>query len=102
VIFGYDVGDICEHLLEKIWNILAARSLETRLWTGGIAAKQNWQPEKDWVYLDFMEWEGGGEYLGAGVWWKGLFRPPFIGQEREREDINEQEWPAMKVLQIDH
>jgi hypothetical protein len=36
------------------------------------------------------------------VWWKGLSRPPFIGQGREREDINEQEWPAMKVLQIDH
>jgi hypothetical protein len=32
----------------------------------------------------------------------GLSRPPFIGQEREREDMNEQEWPAMKVLQIDH
>jgi hypothetical protein len=36
------------------------------------------------------------------VWWKGLSRGPFIGQGREREDMNEQEWPAMKVLQIDH
>jgi hypothetical protein len=40
--------------------------------------------------------------VGSGVWWKGLSRPTFIGQGREREDINEQEWPAMKMLQIDH
>jgi hypothetical protein len=31
-----------------------------------------------------------------------MSRGPFIGQGREREGINEQEWPAMKVLQIDH
>jgi hypothetical protein len=30
-IFGYVVGDICEHLLEKIWSILVARSSETKL-----------------------------------------------------------------------
>jgi hypothetical protein len=41
VIFGYDVGDICEHLLEKIWSILMARSSGTRQRTGGIAAGQN-------------------------------------------------------------
>jgi hypothetical protein len=35
-IFGYVVGDICEHLLEKIWSILVARSLETRLRTGAM------------------------------------------------------------------
>jgi hypothetical protein len=29
-----------------------------------------------------------------------MSRPPFIGQGREREDMNEQEWPAMKVLQL--
>jgi hypothetical protein len=40
--------------------------------------------------------------LRAGVWWNGVSRPPFIGQGREREGMNEQEWPAMKVLQIDH
>jgi hypothetical protein len=31
VIFGYDVWDICEHLLEKIGSISMARSSETRL-----------------------------------------------------------------------
>jgi hypothetical protein len=55
VIFGYGVGDICQHLLEKIGSISMARSLETRLRTGGIAAGQNWQAEKDRVYLDSME-----------------------------------------------
>jgi hypothetical protein len=39
--------------------------------------------------------------LRADVWWKGVFRPPFIGQGREREDMNEQEWPTMKVLVIE-
>jgi hypothetical protein len=68
-ILGYVVGDICEHLLEKIWSILVARSSETRLWTGGYAAGQNWQPEKDRVYLDSMEWEERGECLEAGVVW---------------------------------
>jgi hypothetical protein len=55
VIFGYIVGDICEHLLEKIWSILVARLSGMRLRTGGIAAGQNWQAEKDRVYLDSME-----------------------------------------------
>jgi hypothetical protein len=50
-------------------SILVARSSGTRLWTGGIAAEQNWQAEKDRVYLDSMEWEEGGEYLGVGVVW---------------------------------
>jgi hypothetical protein len=54
-IFGYVVGDICEHLLEKIWSILVARSSGTRLQTGGIATGQNWQAEKDRVYLNSME-----------------------------------------------
>jgi hypothetical protein len=49
------VGDICEHLLEKIWSILVARSLGTRLQTSDVAAGQNWQAEKDRVYLDSME-----------------------------------------------
>jgi hypothetical protein len=31
VIFGYDVEDICEHLLEKIGSISMARSSGTRL-----------------------------------------------------------------------
>jgi hypothetical protein len=43
-----------------------------------------------------------GYCLRAGVWGNGVSRPPFIGQGREREDMNEQEWPPMKVLQIDH
>jgi hypothetical protein len=30
-ILGYVVGDICEHLLEKIWSILVARSSGMRL-----------------------------------------------------------------------
>jgi hypothetical protein len=30
-IVGYVVGDICEHLLEKIWSILVARSSGMRL-----------------------------------------------------------------------
>jgi hypothetical protein len=33
---------------------------------------------------------------------EGAVQSSFIGQGREREDMNEQEWPAMKVLQIDH
>jgi hypothetical protein len=37
--------------------------------------------------------------LRAGVWWNGVSRPPFIGQGREREDMNKHELPAMKVLQ---
>jgi hypothetical protein len=45
VIFGYDVGDICEHLLEKIWSILVARSSGIRLRTGGYVAGRNWQAE---------------------------------------------------------
>jgi hypothetical protein len=45
----------CEHLLEKIWSILVARSSGTRLQTGGVAAGQNWQAEKDRVHLDSME-----------------------------------------------
>jgi hypothetical protein len=49
------VGDICEHLLEKICSNLVARSSGTRLRTGGVAAGQNWQVEKDRVYLDSME-----------------------------------------------
>jgi hypothetical protein len=68
VIFGYDVEDICEHLLDKIESISMARSSGTRLWTGGIATGQNWQVEKDRVCLESMEWEGG-ECLGAGVVW---------------------------------
>jgi hypothetical protein len=59
----------CEHLLEKIGSILVTRSSGTRLWTGGIAAGQNWQTEKGRVYLDSIEWERGGECLGDGVVW---------------------------------
>jgi hypothetical protein len=47
MIFGYDVGDICEHLLKKIWSILVARSSGTRLRTGGYVARRNWQA--DWM-----------------------------------------------------
>jgi hypothetical protein len=56
VIFVYDVEDICEHLLEKIGSILVARSSGTRLWTGGIAAGQNWQAE----WMEFL-WTIGDE-----------------------------------------
>jgi hypothetical protein len=31
IIFGYVVGDVELHLLEKVWSILVARSLEMRL-----------------------------------------------------------------------
>jgi hypothetical protein len=55
--------------------------------------------------IEFI-WTVGDEneriLLGVGVWSNGVSRPPFIGQGREREDMNEQEWLAMKVLQIDH
>jgi hypothetical protein len=34
VIFGYVVGYIGVHLIEKVWSILVARSSETRLGTG--------------------------------------------------------------------
>jgi hypothetical protein len=34
--------------------------------------------------------------------WCGVVGNEFIGQGREREGMNEQERPAMKVLQIDH
>jgi hypothetical protein len=33
---------------------------------------------------------------------EGPVQASFIGQGMEREDMNEQEWPAMKVLQIHH
>jgi hypothetical protein len=39
--------------------------------------------------------------LEASVVRNWVSRPPFMGQGREREGMNEQEWPAMKVLQID-
>jgi hypothetical protein len=34
--------------------------------------------------------------------WCVVTRPPFIVQGKEKEDMNEQEWPVMKVLQINH
>jgi hypothetical protein len=56
VIFGYDVGDICEHLLQKIGSILMARSSGTRLRTGGYVAGRNWQAE----WMEFL-WTVGDE-----------------------------------------
>jgi hypothetical protein len=44
-IFGYVVGNIEEHVLEKIGSILRARSSGMRLRTGGCVAGQNWQAE---------------------------------------------------------
>jgi hypothetical protein len=90
VIFRYDVGDICEHLLEKIGSISMARSSGMRLWTGGIAAGPNWQAEKDIVYLDSMEWEGG-ECLEAGVV-EGAVQGSFY---RPREGERRHEWAGM-------
>jgi hypothetical protein len=49
VIFGYDVGDICEHLLEKIGSILMARSSGTRLRTGAMWLVEIWLAE--WMEL---------------------------------------------------
>jgi hypothetical protein len=40
--------------------------------------------------------------LGSWCGVVGVSRGPFEGQGREREGMNEQEWPAIKVLQIDH
>jgi hypothetical protein len=34
--------------------------------------------------------------------WKGVSKPPFIGQGRERDDMNKHELPIMKVLQNYH
>jgi hypothetical protein len=56
----------------------------------------------DAASLDCWGWEWEEDCLRAGVWWKGLSKPPLIGQGREREDMNEQECPATKVLQIDY
>jgi hypothetical protein len=49
VIFGYDVGDICEHLLEKIGSILMVRSSGTRLQTGAMWLVEIWLAE--WMEL---------------------------------------------------
>jgi hypothetical protein len=71
VIFGYVLEDIGEHLLEKVWSILVARSSRTRLGTGtqwldkiGRQREMNslWtlcngnEEEKAWVLL----WHGRG------------------------------------------
>jgi hypothetical protein len=45
-IFGYVVGNIGEHVLEKNGSISMARSLGTRLRTGGYVAGRNWQAEE--------------------------------------------------------
>jgi hypothetical protein len=50
------MGDIWEHLLEKIWSILVARSSGTWLRTGGYVAGRNWQAE----WMEFL-WTTGEE-----------------------------------------
>jgi hypothetical protein len=50
------------------------------------------------MWLDEIGRQSGWSFFGL----LGMSRGPFIGQGREREGMNEQEWPAMKVLQIDH
>jgi hypothetical protein len=61
VIFGYDVGDICEHIPEKIWSILVARSSGTRLRTGGYVAGRNWQ--SGWSFFGLLEMRMRGTLL---------------------------------------
>jgi hypothetical protein len=39
------VGNIGEHVLEKVGSILMARSSRTRLRTGGYVAGRNWKVE---------------------------------------------------------
>jgi hypothetical protein len=56
VIFGYFVGNIVEHVLEKIGRILMARSSGMRLRTGGYVAGRNWQAE----WMEFL-WTVGDE-----------------------------------------
>jgi hypothetical protein len=43
VIFGYVVGNIGEHILDKTSSILIAKSSGTRLRTEGYVAGRNWQ-----------------------------------------------------------
>jgi hypothetical protein len=52
-----------------------------------------------WTLWNEKKEENAWELVWCGM---GVSRPPFIGQGREREDMNKQEWPAMKVLQIGH
>jgi hypothetical protein len=59
------------------------------------------------LLLDRTGRQSGWSFFGLlGMRMRGILlevsRPPFIGQGREREDMNEQECPAMKVLQVDH
>jgi hypothetical protein len=54
-IFGYVVGNIGEHILEKILSILIARSSGTRLWTGGYVAGWNWQADE--MELRWTVWD---------------------------------------------
>jgi hypothetical protein len=57
-IFGYVVGNIGEHVLEKIGSISMARSSGTRLRTGGYVAGWNWQAEEMellWTFGDENE-----------------------------------------------
>jgi hypothetical protein len=84
VIFGYVFWDIREHLLEKVWSILVARSLGTRLGTGtqwldrtGKQREMNFL----WTLCNENEEEKAWDLLWHG---RGVSRPPFIGQGRER------------------
>jgi hypothetical protein len=44
------VGNIGEHVLEKIGSILMVRSSGTWLRTGGYVAGQNWQAELEFLW----------------------------------------------------
>jgi hypothetical protein len=57
------VGDIGEHLLEKVWSISVARSSETGLRTGVSVAGRNWQA----AAMAFL-WILGNETEGEKAW----------------------------------
>jgi hypothetical protein len=60
---GYVVGNIGGYILEKIGSILMARSLGTRLWTGGYVAGWNWQADE----IEFL-WTIGDENERKIAW----------------------------------
>jgi hypothetical protein len=64
------VGDICEHLLEKIGSILMARSLGTRLRTGAMWLDEIGR-QSGCSFFRLLGMRMRGECLGAGVVWWG-------------------------------
>ncbi len=58
--------------------------------------------QSGWSFFGLLGMRMRGILLESWCVVDRVSRPPFIGQGREREGMNEQEWPAMKVLQIGH